>query len=449
MHTHTHTHTRTHTHRHSQRIVNIKKKIGSLRRPRTKTATLPPPSHPPPILDPSQFSSPPPTTLDEEFKRRGVNYDAETASLDSTSASSQSEFSSTTGTDERSLQSPLREVCSGTTTPIDIDGVGSHGQTDGNLSPTVLIPDSGFKGDSSLEATVCSNNYQLMDSGINFMEDRGSTSGAAGATPTISVVSDRSPLPQAKIEDIDSSNVNSLNSGSERRILTKAMSLDSSAVTSNSKSLQRSYTVDDPGSSLNVRRSKKFWENSIVIIESDSDSEACASPSDNSSFNSANSPQSTTQPTSGNKEDKDEELVATANAKILSPKRRPPPPIPTNIDSLPSPTTNDSQQDKENLGLPSSRSDRTPGSEIPWYTNMQVLSEAPLLNDHRRKRSKSTSPLVPRKPKPLPRLLSKGRGELVTSLPSDFKPVPPPKPAKFLTVSFGLYFSCNSYSIDC
>ena len=336
-------------------------------------------------------------TSDDLLKRRGVNFDPETTSQDS---SSLSEFSSTTGTDERSVQSPLREFGEGHSTPIDINMNGMLSDT--QISAT-LIPDSGYKGDSSLDVTMCSNKFQLLDSGINLTEDRGSVSELAG-DPSIN---DRSPIAQADVKK----------TAELPKRFKKAKSVDTSNKPRKT-SLQKSATVDVPDNLLPSRKgSRRFWENSLVLIESDSDSDeslgllSSSSPPPQSSKSSCYSKI-------------DEPIITSGYSKIevLGPRN--------SRKQENSEHCNSNHHFEEVIysepakdGLQISNIDTTP------YANMEIvrvtMTQKTINDAAARARSKSSSPRVPKKPKPLPRILLQreggGRSELVTSLPTDFK----------------------------
>lgn len=386
---------------------SIRRTIGSLRRSsprsRLKTATLPPPSHPPPLLDTTLIINP--VTSDDLLKRRGVNFDPETASQDS---SSLSEFSSTTGTDERSVQSPLREFGEGPSTPIDININGTL-LSDTQISPT-LIPDSGYKGDGSLDVTMDSSKYQLLDSGVNLMEDRGNTSELTG---DLSSIDDHSPM--AKVD---------LKKRAElRKRFKKAKSVDTSNKTRKT-SLQKSLTVDVLDNKSR-KGSRRFWENSLVLIESDSDSD------DSLGLHSSTSPPPQTTKSSCYSQI-DEPIITSGYSKIevLGPRNSSKQEHLEHSSKDSNHHFGDAIYSEPCLGAESTKDSlETPDTDTRPYANMEiarVTETQKTINDAAaRARSKSSSPRVPKKPKPLPRILLQqedgGRSELVTSLPTDFR----------------------------
>ncbi len=343
-------------------------------RNRLKTATLPPPSHPPPVLDTSLLVRPPSV---EDLKRRGINFDSETQSQDS---SSLSEFSSTTGTDERSVQSPMREFGHMTSPPINID---CSLLDNAQFSPTVIPPDSGYKDSLLSEVTTTSNAHGLLDSGITLTED----------TPVISVLDDNcSPAAKPDVE-------------SKRKVpkrFKKAKSIDSASQQKVTKApLQKSATVDMPDDEFlkpTRKGSRRFWEHSLVLIESDSDSDESLDL------------RSTPPPQSSYHANTDEPIVATGYSKIqvLGPKT-------SNKEETVVDSRKVSTEAKKDL------------TTVPvQYSNMEIIRTVADNKDSHdgRARSKSSSSKVVRKPKPLPRIQpvgEEGRSGLIASLPADFK----------------------------
>ena len=497
---HTYTQTPSHTpthhnlHRQSKRLKGgLRRTLGSLRRSpkrlikaEQKTATLPPPSHPPPLLDiarPSHSESVDGLGEKGDSKKNRnaliLNYDQDDVSLESESMSSLSEFSSTTGTDDRSIHSPIGEIGGRATTPIDImEGAGLQ---DVGFDPR-LMPDSGFRGDSSLEATLCASNYQLLDSGINFIEDNGSVSELLEDGMKVNTSAERSGTVSSTSSAKNHGPVSvQLNGKSPGRTLqsnlSRAMSTDSPNFKKTSANvLQRAATVDSPDTHLRTNRTgssgRRFWENSLVVVESDSDSEMSGPHSiplsddlsPHSIPNESSRPSSGVQFVIGDKGQEEERH--TVEQKYITSKRDDVTNEPSGYSKIEvlqprgssggvshtETSTKDTTSSGTTLTVPSSEpmtSSNQPPSNL--YANLvfgrgvkgaSVPSPSSLVRPDSRTRSKSSSPRVTKKPKPLPRTrlsIKKGRAELnkdcfVSSLPSNFKPVPPPKPIT-LTVS--------------
>jgi len=303
--------------------------------------------------------------------------------LGSNSASSLSEFSSTTGTDERSLQSPLRDTGTGSSTPIDIE---PDLLLNGRVSP-ILIHNSGFRGDFCIDT--------------EFSLD------APDGQPFIPIILTDEPKPVVRAksnEDV-------------RKKFSKANSVDIQDRADVYKQPLKKAASVDQSNTLNVdRRSRKFWENSLVVLESDSESEDSLNQVD-----SFASPSLT--PGIDNRLDNEEPINPDyAKIEIIGPHS----PNSTDQDSL------SSDKAPTYARLHTSIPEAT-----PQYTNIQIALKTPPTETQARGRSKSSSPLLPKKPKPLPRLKigpQDSRTELISSLPGDFKPSPPPKPTKVYSV---------------
>lgn len=274
-----------------------------------------------------------------------------------------------------------------TSPPIDIDGsLFDNAQ----FSPT-LIPDSGYKDGTLTNVTATSSkNHSLLDSGITLAED----------VPAISDLNDRSPVARVDVETR-----NEL-----RKRFKKAKSIDGVNKQQVRKtSLQKSATIDTPDNVfLKPTRtgSRRFWENSLVLLESDSDSD--------DSF----SLRSTLPPQSSYRSNTNVPIVATGYSKILvlGPKMSD---KEENIEqTLTREVSTEKSQDRI---LP-------PSAIVPvQYANMTVMCAAAekVTTNDARARSQSSSPrATKKKPKPLPRIQKRGdegKGGLIASLPSNFK----------------------------
>lgn len=168
--------------RHTQRLRSGLKKIGSLRispRSRSKQAASPPLSLPSDLTDGPAIPEVEVTSSSAEkvgsrvessgdhlqkAKRKEIilNYHQDTVSLDSVSVSSTSEFSSATGTDDRSTCSPLGDGESSLSSVVDSVG---GGRVCLNGGDGVLGTGFSFSADaSSLE--ISGSSFLTVDSGI-------------------------------------------------------------------------------------------------------------------------------------------------------------------------------------------------------------------------------------------------------------------------------------------
>lgn len=338
--------------------------------------------------------------------RRAIisNYHQDTVSLDSVSVSSQSEMSENllTASGERCLLSAAEERC---LLPEDMTGA-EH----------LFIRSNGIashSGDSNLESTLRSSESAESASA-------GTSIGTGSSHPLvqISTESDYDHLEDADVLPYVQNGI--LASHKNNRL----PSVDFESIPGVEDHLLSSVTSQD------------VWKNSIIQLESDSDSETM------------------------NKED---DLPAKFTVGSVDSKEQFTQSLPESIYS------------KVDLGTPDKPDKQDRPDEANYYNFSVLVSEMRYANvfipgpggnaygqssapvKRLRPRSKSSSPYTPKKPVPLPRKMTSGqlgqltnestaaseRNVFVESLPANFKPQPPPKPTSLGGVNTAVSLHCT------
>ena len=350
---------------------------------------------------------------------------------DSVSVSSQSEFSMT-GTDERSTTSPLGDgTITSSSDPIDIVNVNGRVCISGEESDPSLVPDSGLLWDSSLEVTLCADSCHTLDSGVNLSESVNEDhppmimNGKGSSDIHVPVVNGEKPS-------------TTLNSEKKRNEPGNRMLSDS---------IDFERVPSDLKPKLEVKSSRSVWKDSIVKPESDSDTD-----SERSTPNTARKVGVTFEV--GSIDTKFSELALQHGPSVVhlsqtsektSDHQDESTPIHTTETQVSPPQVSEQEhlqplsntESKENHLL------QTDSINLSPYANLFIpgLGQGRSVVDQSataRPRSKSSSPKVPKKPKPLPRSLvltshkeEPSKEELfISSLPADFRPARPLRLAK-------------------
>lgn len=330
---------------------------------------------------------------------------------------------------ERSTASPLGD---GTSSSDPIDIVNGRVCLNGGDS---LVPDSGLIWDStSLEATLGPDSCQNLDSGVNLLESISEDH----MIPLSSRVGKGSPLIHVKVVEVNDdttlSGVRHKDGGHIEESVRRNDSIDFERVPSDLKP------------KVEVRRSRDVWKNSVVKPESDSDTDSEKSTPNllrkgevtfivgsTGSKNEHSSPAYLQSPTLSQSSNEITELQEEPSPTLLNESQVPP----SGKQEL---LQVDTSKEKQVLQLQTGSS-RT---ESP-YANLFIpgLAEGATNVDRpaaatARPRSKTSSPKVPKKPKPLPRSLGLSINKehpskedlFISSLPSDFRPVRPLRSTK-------------------
>lgn len=426
----------THTHINRPAAKKIKsglRKLGSLRRspnrvkPSGSSSPRPYISAPMPLKDTDhidsklQYPHGGGVVIDNRIRR----YNPDDGSCDdSVSVSSQSEFSSATGTDDRSTSSPLGDRTS-SSDPIDIVS-GRVCLTAGESDAALLIPDSGVTWDSSLEATLCADNNfstRTVDSGVNLSGDR--------RVPSVIL---EVPSEKVQVVPVNGTSVTALKDANRGRVGSNHSLIDFERVPS------------DPNAKLQAKADRhNVWKDSIVEPVSDSDTDSEKSTPSTSrknavTFKVGSITSSGSETVSSVHQSQLSDISDTRKASSTTTQSNEAQVQSTEGQELFHPLSADEKRLlKTSLGK----------AESP-YANLFIPSLAhgasivdPLATA--RTRSKSSSPRVPKKPKPLPRMALKN-GEMskeqlfISSLPSDFRALRPTRPMKTTTPAIAVSY---------
>lgn len=429
----------------------IKKSLGSLRlsprnRPKlnahsTSNEATDGPSKPEVSLLTVSKSSPAPASSSgsqQKAKRKDImqNYHQDTVSLDSVSVSSTSEFSAA-GTDDRSTSSPLGDGESSTSGPMDILGGGERLCLNGGERSLGFSDPISFNGLEESPLEISESSFRTVDSGINvdrttFSFGNGVVVGK-GSSPKYSVGKGLSHSPkhatgkgstnsntqidrkdqvnggetsgQAESSEQDREEELSRLSGSRSGTLKEeADPLGMSGTQSERATLKgdgiqsRSDTLkEEVSKDLNVEELLRSCEK---LSFAGRETASCAEPTSNGACSTVGSAH-TSPAVAQAPNDAKTEMGGGENGS--------------------------GQRGYANVFVarPEDRPGYVPGGGVELRRSS--LS---------RKRSKSNSPCMHRKPKPLPRksltnkqiLTESMKNELLSSLPANFKPIPLPRP---------------------
>ncbi len=457
--------------RNAQRLKSgIKKSLGSLRlsprnRPkmhgRSPGDTVDGPSKPEvPIVSVSESkeevsSSSSATTApgsgNQKAKRIILNYHQDTVSLDSVSVSSTSEFS-TAGTDDRSTCSPLGDGESSSSGPMDIIGGGERVCLNGGERSLGFSDLNGLE-DASLE--ISESSFRTMDSGMDsgINVDRNTSFSSVrtgkGSSPNRMVGKGSSP----------NSTVGKGSSRSPNRTAGKG------SLSRNTQSSRKEQVVNGPKGALvhtecdldtqneycSKRRDEEFFQsldNRSGTPKQEDPLSGSGTLSGYSTLKSGTESGSGTLKTEISKNLNSEEiekLLLSYERLSFSNRETTSCAEPTSNGTCSTTITSDHSL-STNMAAQQPR-DKGSGTEGRGYANIFIAKPEDMPGggvEHptttmSRKRSKSNSPYMRKKPKPLPRksltnkqiLTESMKSELLSSLPANFKPVPLPRPSLF------------------